>query len=75
MTVLWLCCDCAVTDWCTQSIVVPDSRRQALCVKPSCAGCVGCNSVFCGYRAIDLPAEERIKRTLLAPEQFAVLFA
>lgn len=44
---------------------------SALCVKPSCAGCVGCNSVFCGYRAIDLPAEERIKRTLLAPEQFA----
>ena len=31
--------------------------------------------MYCGYRATDLPAEEQTKRTLLAPEQFAVLLA
>ena len=29
VTVLWLCCDCAVTDWCVQPDAVLDSRLQA----------------------------------------------
>lgn len=60
-------------------VVPPDTIKDekmpdccsAKCVKPSCAGCVGCNSVDCGYRSIDLPEQEMAKRKMLGPEQFA----
>jgi hypothetical protein len=44
---------------------------SAECVKPACAGCVGCNAVDCGYKGAGnvLPTEKL--RRALAPEQFA----
>jgi len=42
-----------------------------MCVKPSCAGCVGCNAVYCGFDGEqDLPTEVAANRLYLAPAQF-----
>lgn len=39
-----------------------------MCVKPSCAGCVGCNAVYCGFDGEqDLPTEVAANRLYVWP--------
>jgi hypothetical protein len=43
---------------------------SAMCVKPDCQGCVGCNAINCGFLADGISEDQRKKRVMLSPAQF-----